>query len=473
MRNLKDKVKRIIPAGIAVIFWILVWHFCAIRIDSQVFLPSPLDTWKALGRLCKQKEFWVIILHTFGRIAKGFFYAIVVGTIGAVMAFFIKMADVLISPLMKVIKAVPVASFIILALLWVDSSELSVLIAFCMVVPVVYINVLQGCKNVNESMVEMAQVFRMKWWNRIRFIYLPYIFPSFMAACKVGLGYCFKAGIAAEVIGLPAKSIGSELYKSKLYLMTDTLFAWSFVIVLMSIFFEGICIYILNGLGKLAGRINVAGVRRKEEIVQPSILCSVVGDSVGLILSYVNKSYGDKTVLANMNLCLNNRQIICINGVSGEGKTTLLRLIAGIEKPNQGTVTGNEWVSMVFQEDRLIEETDVYSNLYCVLGKDFQKAEVDKHLAAVGLEDMGRTKIKELSGGMKRRVAIVRAILKPSDIVLLDEPFNGLDMGLKSNVMEYVKKNKGNRIMIMVSHNMEEWKQIGGRLIELKDISKS
>jgi NitT/TauT family transport system permease protein len=490
MREFKDIVKKIINTSIAIIFWLLVWCFLSYRINSDIFLPSPEDTFKALRRLCVKKEFWKIIYNTFSRVAEGFIIAVICGTISAILAYFIKVIDILLSPIMRLIKTVPVVSFIILALLWINSEKLSILISFCMVLPVVYINILQACKSVKSDMLEMGKVFNMRWHMKLRFIYFPEIFPSFISSCKIGLGFCFKSGIAAEVIGLPAQSIGSELYKSKLYLMTDELFAWTFVIITMSVFLEGICIYIFNMLGKMAGRVNVSekyysesldrhtgggNEKKTDDMLSTEQLDKRISkkSSKKICISNLCKSYGKNVVLSNINLVLENEQVVCINGESGIGKTTLLKILAGIVKSDSGDIvyeTGEEYkVSMVFQEDRLIEESDVYSNLYCVLDSDFLKSDVDRHLAMVDLQDVGNVKVRELSGGMKRRVAIVRAMLKKSDVILLDEPFKGLDYILKQKVIDYVKNNANGRIVLMVSHDTQECEAIGGRIIHMKN----
>lgn len=476
--------KKITYAIISVIFWILIWYILSCKVDSKIFLPSPESTLKALINLSGEANFWQTILSTFCRIVQGFLYAVVFGVICAISAYFVQFIDIILSPFMKMIKAVPVVSFIILALLWVDSERLPVLISFGMVLPVIYINVLQGFRSVNKNMLEMSMVFSMGRGMKLRFIYLPCVLPSFISACKIGLGFCFKAGIAAEVIGLPVRSIGSELYKSKLYLMTDELFAWTVVIVLLSAFFEGICIYILNRMGKLAGKISNAGnVKRSVEHNKYEI--NNIGQK--LYVSQISKSYKNKRVLEKLNLELDNSSIGCISGESGIGKTTLLKIIAGIIKADEGSaglisdgdsrnkdngcVNGYN-VSMVFQENRLLEESDIYTNIYSVMGKEYSKEETDRHLDMVGLDGMGNVKVRELSGGMKRRVAIVRAMIKESDIILLDEPFKGLDDRLKLRVMEYVKKNVNGRNVLMVSHDIKECESMGGRLFNMGDINK-
>ncbi len=490
MKSLNNIVKKTALTIIAICFWLFVWHFLSLKINSSIFLPSPESTYKALLRISKRAGFWQTIFNTFSKIAKGFLLALIAGTILSVISAFVKIIDVLVSPFMRLLKTVPVASFIILALLWVKSDKLSVLISFVMVTPVVYINILQSFDNVDNNLLEMADIFNVGLLRRLRFIYVPALVSGFMSACKIGLGFCFKAGIAAEIIGLPFQSIGSELYKSKLYLMTDELFAWTVVIVLMSAFFEGVCIYLLNKLSCIIEKTNISRKAENENKADKShkkkgeyeklenkkmgdkreIKDVEISGSNILRIEKITKSYGKQKVLENISLNINESERICIYGKSGIGKTTLLRIIAGLEKADSGEITFAGKVSMVFQEDRLLENTDVYTNLYCVLGSRFDKAEADMHLKEVGLEGAGNKLVSELSGGMKRRVAIVRCMMKSSEIILLDEPFKGLDTILKDNIIRYVVKYLNGRAVIMVTHDISEAEKIQAEIIEIKNL---
>lgn len=492
MKSLNNIVKKTALTITAICFWLFVWHFLSLKINSSIFLPSPESTYKALLRISKRAGFWQTIFNTFSKIAKGFLLALIAGTILSVISAFVKIIDVLVSPFMRLLKTVPVASFIILALLWVKSDKLSVLISFVMVTPVVYINILQSFDNVDNKLLEMADIFNVGLLRRLRFIYVPALVSGFMSACKIGLGFCFKAGIAAEIIGLPFQSIGSELYKSKLYLMTDELFAWTVVIVLMSAFFEGVCIYLLNKLsciiektniGRKAENENKADKSHKKKGENENLVNKKMGDkrkikdveiseSNILRIEKITKSYGKQKVLENISFNINESERICIYGKSGIGKTTLLRIIAGLEKADSGEITFAGKVSMVFQEDRLLENTDVYTNLYCVLGSRFDKAEADMHLKEVGLEGAGNKLVSELSGGMKRRVAIVRCMMKSSEIILLDEPFKGLDTILKDNIIRYVVKYLNGRAVIMVTHDISEAEKIQAEIIEIKNLER-
>ncbi len=164
--------------------------------------------------------------------------AVTAGSLLASLSYISPVIKELILPLMKVIKTIPVASFVILALVWIHSVNLSVLISFLMVLPVVYINFLEGLCSTDEKLLQMAEVFDISGWKKIRAIYIPAVLPHFISAVSVGLGFCWKSGIAAEVIGIPSGSIGERLYEAKLYLMTKELFAWTIVIIIISILFE-------------------------------------------------------------------------------------------------------------------------------------------------------------------------------------------------------------------------------------------
>ena len=150
------------------------------------------------------------------------------------------------APLFTTIKAVPVASFIILALLWVRGGNLSICISFLMVLPIVYINMLEGFTQVDRNLLEMAAVFRLSRSKKIKYIYVPQLLPYFTAACTTSLGLCWKSGIAAEVIGLPNGSMGNRLYETKLYMDTPEMFAWTVVIVLISFVVEKGFLWLLD-----------------------------------------------------------------------------------------------------------------------------------------------------------------------------------------------------------------------------------
>lgn len=238
----KNKIK--ILCG--VIFWVAVWQFAAMKIGKEVLLASPESTLKALINLCGQSAFWSTIKFSIIRILLGFILAVIAGVVLALFSAKLEIVRILFSPLFSVIKAVPVASFIILILLWVRSANLSICISFLMVLPIIYTNMLQGFLQVDKKLLEMAKVFRMSSRKKMLYIYIPQILPYFTAACTTALGLCWKSGVAAEVIGLPSGSIGNRLYESKLYMDTRETFAWTIVIVIISFLVEKGFLWLLS-----------------------------------------------------------------------------------------------------------------------------------------------------------------------------------------------------------------------------------
>ena len=230
----------------AVGFWLVVWQIAAMVIGQEVFLVSPLQAIGTLLELLPQADFWQRVGFSAGRILLGFGLGAVSSVVLAVAAERWAWVETLLSPMMQLVKATPVASFIILALVWVSGSSLSILISFLMVLPVLYGAVRTGIESVDGQLLEMAEVFRLPLSRRVRAIWLPAVLPAFRQGCSVALGICWKSGVAAEVIGLPDGSIGDALYRAKITLSTGELFAWTFVIILLSAAFEKLFLMLLD-----------------------------------------------------------------------------------------------------------------------------------------------------------------------------------------------------------------------------------
>ena len=230
----------------AVGFWLVVWQIAAMVIGQEVFLVSPLQAIGTLLELLPQADFWQRVGFSAGRVLLGFGLGAVSSVVLAVAAERWAWVETLLSPVMQLVKATPVASFIILALVWVSGSSLSILISFLMVLPVLYGAVRTGIESVDGQLLEMAEVFRLPLGRRVRAIWLPAVLPAFRQGCSVALGICWKSGVAAEVIGLPDGSIGDALYRAKITLSTGELFAWTFVIILLSAAFEKLFLMLLD-----------------------------------------------------------------------------------------------------------------------------------------------------------------------------------------------------------------------------------
>lgn len=236
----------------AILFWVAIWQLASMKVGQEILLVSPVSVLDTLSQLVKG-DFWSSIVFSLSRIAKGFLFAVFGAVCLAVPASRFLFCRQLFAPAVTVIKTTPVASFVILALLWIPSRNLSIFISFLMCFPILYSNVLKGIEETDENLLEMADLFRVPIWKRVRAIYFPQVLPYFTSACSVALGLCWKSGIAAEIIGVPKGSIGEKLYNSKIYLNTSELFAWTIVIITISILFEKCFLWILRIFaGKLA-----------------------------------------------------------------------------------------------------------------------------------------------------------------------------------------------------------------------------
>ena len=180
---------------------------------------------------------------------------------------------------------------------------------------------------------------------------------------------------------------------------------------------------------------------------------------MNLEVSRLKKSYGDRVVLDGFSHTFPGGRITAVEGKSGCGKTTLLRLIAGLERPDGGAIRGvpDGGLSMMFQEDRLPPQLTAAGCLRTVLKKTPERDDrIDAALAALGLSDAPNQPVREFSGGMRRRVALARALLYPSPLVLLDEPFKGLDAATRRAAVDFARPLLAGRTVLLVTHDPED-----------------
>lgn len=230
-----DRLRTVLKQAAAVAVWVVVWQLAAQALGhGGLFLATPLQTLRALGALLPTAAFWRRIAFTALRILAGFCLAVLAGVLLGAAGSRWQTVRLFIDPLMQLIRAMPVASFVILALLWVRSANLSIVVSFTHVLPVTYAGVLAGIADTDRQLLEMARVYRLPLRRQLRYIWLPGVFPSFSESCIAAMGMCWKSGVSAEVIGLPDWSIGDALYRAKITLSTPDVFAWTLVIVVAS-----------------------------------------------------------------------------------------------------------------------------------------------------------------------------------------------------------------------------------------------
>ncbi len=213
---------------------------------KELLLPAPLTVVRRLLLLAVQREFWGIVAASLGRILAGFLLGFLLGVAAAVATARWKALYPFFALPMHLIRATPVASFAILALLFLNGPGFSILIAFLMVLPLVWSNVYEGLLHLDVQLLEMARVFHLSRWTVVKKIVFPSVLPYLLSAVRVGFGFCWKAGIAGEVIAIPPNAIGTQLYNAKVYLETGDLFAWTAVIILLSLLLERLVVRLLD-----------------------------------------------------------------------------------------------------------------------------------------------------------------------------------------------------------------------------------
>ena len=230
----RNTLKKLLRNAGAVLFWIALWQLAAVLVGQELILPGPWAVAKRLFVLAGTGDFWLTAGISLGRILAGFLCGVLLGTLTAVLTCFFAPADAILSPVIRVVRATPVASFIILAFLWIGKTQVPGFISMLMVLPVVCENTAAGIRGTDPLLLEMAKSYRFGFRKTVGKVYVPSVAPAWRAGAVTALGLAWKSGVAAEALCLPRLSLGTEIYYSKIYLETADLFAWTAVVILLS-----------------------------------------------------------------------------------------------------------------------------------------------------------------------------------------------------------------------------------------------
>ena len=246
-------VRKLLRTPAVLAFWLLVWALAAAAVGQELLLPSPVQAARELIGLARMPDFWLTIGTSVLRVLTGILSAVGLGVGLAFLTHKSAVMNALFSPVMTLVKSTPVASFIILALVWLGRSVVPVFISALMVLPVVWANVSAGLKGIDPQLLELARVYRLPRGRVLRRITWPSVLPHLRAALRSALGLGWKAGIAAEVLTVPPYSIGKRIYEAKLYLETTELFAWTAAVILVSLLIEKLLLRLTDSFGRKDG----------------------------------------------------------------------------------------------------------------------------------------------------------------------------------------------------------------------------
>ena len=249
-------LKKIGRALLVAAFWLGVWALAAHKFGKPLLFPSPLSVLKTLGELLQTKEFYITTATSIGNILLGTLTAMLFAVVLVVLTSRLRFLRELIHPVMAVVKATPVASFIILMLLFLGPVKIPAFITFLIVLPIVWTNLDAGIQSIDPKLEEVTKMYRFSLKKRLRVLIFPSVKPYFLSACKTAIGLAWKAGVAAEIIAMPPQTIGTMIGEAKLYIMSSEMFAWTLTVVLLSLAIE-------FGVSYIFSKFDAANVKKE------------------------------------------------------------------------------------------------------------------------------------------------------------------------------------------------------------------
>ena len=443
-----ERMKAVAAAGAVAAFWLAVWVFVAALVAQPLILPGPGAVVVALLRLVCDAGTWAILAGSGVRILGGLALAAVCGGLLAGISSRSRAFARLVAPALSFVKATPVACVVVLLLIWLGSARVSIAAVFLMALPGVYFSLVEGLTQADKPLEQMFRLHGVRGWRLFCAHTWREVLPFVLSCARAVIGMSWKAGVAAELIGMAVGTVGERIYQAKLLIETADLLAWTVLVVMASWACERVLVWLLRASGPAAWRAAVLshgrGLRGRAGAADVAELALAVGDRApwapaldGLVL---NVPAGGR---------------ICVMGTSGVGKSTLLALAAGECAP----------CSMVFQDVRLVEGASALDNvLVCADARvDASSAAALLRLLVPGVDVHAR--VAELSGGQRRRVEIARALLCPGGAVILDEPFTGLDTAARDACAEVVLDLLVGRMLLLATHDA-----VDAQALDISDI---
>lgn len=431
-----ERMKAVAAVGAVAAFWLAVWVFVAALVAQPLILPGPGAVVVALLRLVCDAGTWAILAGSGARILGGLALAAVCGGLLAGISSRSRAFARLVAPVLSFVKATPVACVVVLLLIWLGSARVSIAAVFLMALPGVYFSLVEGLTQADKPLEQMFRLHGVRGWRLFCAHIWREVLPFVLSCARAVIGMSWKAGVAAELIGMAVGTVGERIYQAKLLIETADLLAWTVLVVMASWACERVLVWLLRASGPAAWRAAVLshgrGLRGRAGAADVAELALAVGDRAPWAPALDGLA---------LNVPAGGR--ICVMGASGARKSTLLALAAGESAP----------CSMVFQDARLVESASALDNvLVCADAHvDASSAAALLRLLVPGIDVHAR--VAELSGGQRRRAEIARALLCPGDAVILDEPFTGLDTAARDACAEVVLDFLDGRMLLLATHD--------------------
>lgn len=484
MKNTSRDIRRTRPGRfasgavkgiLAVVAWLAIWQVASLALANPWLLSSPVDTLGVWANLILTGRFWTVVVHSLMRIALGFVVAFAAGCALGYLAARLPGMRTFLKPAVLAVKSAPVVCIIALLLVAAGSSATTSIVVGLVVFPQFYHAVMEAALSRDTDIDEVLAVFGVSRVRRALCVELVAFGASIRSATAVAAGLAWKSGVAAEIIGLPGLSIGESVYLAKISLDSATIIAWTGTVILLSWLSERLLLALVDAGMGMPKRWLAAHVHRATEAsCEPQGPSEGMPPACGLVVEGLARDHGTDAagpLLRYADLHVPAGARLCVMAPSGAGKTTLLRIIAGIERPDTGTVvhdgTHNPPMSVVLQDRTLVPWASTLENIALVANDESElRHGMRMGRAILDEEDLAKP-ARALSGGMGRRAELCRALAHPSSIVILDEPFSGLDAHTKARCIDLVNRELGGRTLIIASHDEDDAAALGCDIVRL------
>lgn len=451
-------MKRIVLTCLSILLIPVAWQLLSWQMAQPQLIPSFPDLVRALLRLVYTPGFLVSIGTTCLRACVGLLLSLAAASITAFLLNRSEGIRLLFMPWLSLLRSVPVISFILLALIFLNPEMIPLLIAFLTMYPLLTENLLKGLMNRRDSWKMLARQFHLNAWNRLFQINYPQLKPYLFSGLASAVGFGWRAIIMGEVLSQCVDGIGKRMKEAQVFIDVPELIAWTLVAIVLSWLTDKLISRLSDWQPSV--RYRHSAVELQAVSLQPNDIC----------LTDVSYSYG----VHHMNIVLKAGKIYALSAPSGQGKTTLLQLLNGTLRPTGGEISclpGQ--TANLFQEPTLLPQLTAKENIMLGGSAYYDRAILEQQslrlLAAFQLEKQAEMFPAALSYGQQQRVALARALMFPAGLLLLDEPFNGLDVELRQLVTRFLVEwqQEKQATVVFSSHHADEIKAMNAEVITL------